>query len=161
MNYEGSAFYDKVTDMEPLLPRESVALQDKAALVWRGSAELKGMLPERTRDAVAEVVMSMNGYYSNLIEGHNTRPIEIEAALKKQFSGGSKERERQMLHSAHMDALREAEKGLTPNTNICSKEYLCNLHYSFFRSLPEEFLTVTDDKGAYKIIPGELTQILR
>jgi Fic family protein len=158
MTLNKSAFFDRVTDMEPLLPRADGALQDKAALVWRGSAELKGILPERTRDAVARIVMSMNGYYSNLIEGHNTRPIEIEAALKKQFHGDNKARERQMLHRAHMEALREAEMGLTPTTNICSKEYLCNLHHSFFKNLPEELLTVTDSKGIHKIVPGELRE---
>ena len=36
--------------------------------------------------ALASLVRSMNCYYSNLIEGHDTHPIDIERALNEDFS---------------------------------------------------------------------------
>ena len=36
---------------------------------------------------LAELVRIMNTYYSNLIEGHDTRPRDIERALAGQFDG--------------------------------------------------------------------------
>ncbi|MDE0540159.1 MAG: hypothetical protein OXH94_15705 [Rhodospirillales bacterium] len=35
----------------------------------------------RVRTALADPVRSMNCYYSNLIEGHDTHPVDIERAL--------------------------------------------------------------------------------
>ena len=157
MSKERSAKFDSVTDMEPLFPSDSVDLQDLAALVWRSAAEIRGLLPEKTRVAVAEVVLSMNGYYSNLIEGHHTRPADIEAALKKQFSENSVERNRQLLHLAHLETLGEAERSLTTTTKICSKEYLSELHRAFFSKLPRDLLVTKDEKGReFETIPGEL-----
>ena len=89
-------------------------LKDKAAEIWRSAAELKGPFPEMTLTEIAGVVRSMNGYYSNLIEGHTTRPIEIEAALKKRFSLDSDERNRQMLHLAHLETLERRKRSSPP-----------------------------------------------
>ena len=41
--------------------------------------------------ALAGLVRSMNCYYSNLIEGHDTHPIDIERALKKDYSADPEE----------------------------------------------------------------------
>lgn len=35
----------------------------------------------------------MNSYYSNLIEGHDTHPIDIEKALNEAFSDNKEKRE--------------------------------------------------------------------
>lgn len=135
----------------------SKTLVEKASLLWRDSATLKGLLPEPSRIAVAEVVRSMNGYYSNLMEGHKTRLIDIEAALTRSFSNVPKERERQLLHYAHLETLRKAEESLTPETRITSAEYLCWLHGEFFKYLPEELLVVrTDDGKAHRVHPGKI-----
>jgi hypothetical protein len=40
------------------------------------------MLPTGTRVSVAALLQQMNSYYSNLIEGHQTHPRDIERALK-------------------------------------------------------------------------------
>jgi hypothetical protein len=36
---------------------------------------------------LAELVRAMNCYYSNLIEGHTTHPVDIERAMKNDYSG--------------------------------------------------------------------------
>ena len=40
-------------------------------------------LHPRTAENLAGIVRIMNTYYSNLIEGHNTRPRDIERALAR------------------------------------------------------------------------------
>lgn len=132
-------------------------LLEKASMLWRDSATLKRGLPQKSRIAVADVVISMNGYYSNLIEGHRTRPADIEAALARNFSNVPKERERQMLHFAHLEALRKAEESLTPETPITSPDYLCWLHGEIFSHLPEDFQSdQSSDKNARRVRPGEI-----
>jgi Fic family protein len=42
----------------------------------------KASLPDAMVEAVGDLVRSMNCYYSNLIEGHNTHPIDIEGLSK-------------------------------------------------------------------------------
>jgi len=44
----------------------------------------------------------MNCYYSNLIEGHNTLPIDIDRALRDDYAGDPKRRNLQLEARAHM-----------------------------------------------------------
>ena len=146
--------------MEPTIPSgNKEELVGVAQSVWRDSAALRGMLPEPSRKAVADVVRSMNGYYSNLIEGHKTRPADIEAALAHSFSKSPKERERQMLHAAHLDTLSLAEEGLSDDTPITSPEYMCWLHKEFFKRLPDGMRVVqTSDGKEYRFEPGAIRE---
>ena len=152
--------FDNPSEMEPLFPAgNKKELGAVAHTVWRGSAVLREMLPEHSRKAVADIVRSMNGYYSNLIEGHKTRPADIEAALARSFSKAPKERDRQMLHAAHLDTLSLAEETLTDDTRITSPEYLCWLHKEFFKRLPDEMRIVKNAEGKeYRIEPGTIRE---
>src|SRR5271156_1499460 len=49
-----------------------------------------------TAAALSDLVRSMNCYYSNLIEGHNTHPVDIEKALKAEFSKEPEKRNLQL-----------------------------------------------------------------
>ena len=44
----------------------------------------------------------MNCYYSNLIEGHDTHPVDIERALKNDYSRDEKKRDLQLEAKAHI-----------------------------------------------------------
>src|SRR5271166_6487048 len=72
--------------MEPLLIGESSkhrgALNDLALELAQKSAGFRRSLPESLLTSLADLVRAMNCYYSNLIEGHDTHPVEIERALK-------------------------------------------------------------------------------
>lgn len=79
--------YDHPSDMEPLLPEEADRLSSSLALALiRGAERLGGSLHPATRKGVADLVRSMNSYYSNLIEGHRTKPADIDAAIRRDFS---------------------------------------------------------------------------
>ena len=54
-------------------------------------------LPEGIVTALAGLVRSVSCYYSNLIEGHDTHPVEITRALNKDNSADLKKRSKAPL----------------------------------------------------------------
>ena len=80
-------FMASTSAMEPMLPedREHRLADIATDLVARASA-LAGRLHPILRDSIGNLVRSMNCYYSNLIEGHATTPVDIERALASDFS---------------------------------------------------------------------------
>ena len=57
-------------------------LTDLAVELAAHSAGFRRSLPEGVLTALAGLVRAMNCYYSNLIEGHDTHPIDIARALR-------------------------------------------------------------------------------
>lgn len=68
--------------MEPLLLSESSrhrkGLSDLAIELVSASAGFRRRLPPGVMAPLADLVRAMNCYYSNLIEGHATHPVDIE-----------------------------------------------------------------------------------
>ena len=127
--------------------------------IIRGAEHLRACLHPITRQSVKDLVRSMNSYYSNLIEGHRTKPRDIEAAIRKDFSSNPAQRSLQIQHVAHMEVQAEMEQRLDSMAagDICSPEFLCWLHEGFYRRLPEEFRQVEDEKGTtHEVHRGEL-----
>jgi hypothetical protein len=56
--------------------------------------------------ALAELVRSMNCYYTNLIEGHVTHPVDIERALQGDYSSDLRKRNLQLEAKAHIGVQR-------------------------------------------------------
>jgi Fic family protein len=148
--------------MEPLLPGGDEGKSSRLALALiRGAERLRASLHPITRGLVADLVRSMNSYYSNLIEGHRTRPRDIEAAIRKDFSTNPAQRSLQLQHIAHMEVQAEMEARLPSMAagDLCSADFLCWLHGEFYRRLPDEFRKHTDEKGkTYEVKPGEIRQ---
>ncbi|MGC2649238.1 MAG: hypothetical protein WA304_00350, partial [Candidatus Cybelea sp.] len=59
---------------------------DLIAEISATSASLTGALHPRAAASLAQLVRIMNAYYSNLIEGHNTRPADSVRALAGEFA---------------------------------------------------------------------------
>jgi hypothetical protein len=73
---------ETVQRIEPArLEEASEAISDALAELVAASAILGSSLHPRTAANLADLVRIMNTYYSNLIEGHDTRPGDIERAL--------------------------------------------------------------------------------
>jgi Fic family protein len=147
--------------MEPLLPATEDVLSSPALALIRGAERLRATLHPITRKSVVDLVRSMNSYYSNLIEGHRTRPRDIEAAIRKDFSANPAQRSLQIQHVAHMEVQAEMESRLPTMTagDICAAAFLCWLHEEFYRRLPEEFRWIEDEKGKrHEVLPGQLRQ---
>ncbi len=61
--------------------------------------------------ALAGLVRAMNCYYSNLIEGHDTHPIDIERALNDEYSADPKKRDLQLEAKAHIAVQQWIDEG--------------------------------------------------
>ena len=144
--------------MEPMLPSDPESeLSDVAfELVARASA-LAGQVPGRVREAIGDLVRSMNCYYSNLIEGHDTHPRDIERALAGDYSQNPRRRELQLAAHAHIDLQRAIDMGEDPTVAPTSTEYLRWLHEGFCSRLPEELLVVENPSTGERVrmTPGE------
>ena len=58
-----------------------VAVSDLVAELSTAAAKPESSLNRRTRASLAQLVCIMNSYYSNLIEGNNTKPKDIARSL--------------------------------------------------------------------------------
>ncbi len=114
--------------IEPLLPglmnRVSI---DLATQLWAESSALNSNLQVPTILGIGDLVRTMNCYYSNLIEGHRTHPIDIERALAQDFSIDPQQRELQLEAKAHIEVQREIDQGNAPES-VVSGEYLKWIH---------------------------------
>ena len=147
-------------EMEPLLPSHpDVALMELALRTAQESSALGSLLSSGTRISVTDLLRQMNSYYSNLIEGHNTNPLDIERALKGSYSTAPAKRALQLESLAHIEVQKLIEQKLASDSgfNIGSVDFLRWIHYEFYTRMPEEFRLVIDQRGRlHKLEPGEL-----
>ncbi len=147
------------TGMEPFLPDEPHHELEDCSYEFASSASaLAGQLNPIVRTAVGDLVRSMNCYYSNLIEGHNTLPRDIESALAKKYSSEPKKRNLQLEAVAHIEVQRKIDTGQDPKSEPVSQDYICWLHREFCSKLPEELLWVENPETGerLRVIPGEI-----
>ena len=97
---------ETVSLMEPMrigeTSRQRPALIDLALELAQKSAGFRRSLPQSMLGSLATLVRAMNCYYSNLIEGHDTHPVDIERALKNDYSKDAKRRDLQLEARAHI-----------------------------------------------------------
>ena len=145
--------------MEPLLPSEGGSeLEDRALDLVAKANRLAGQLHGQVRVAIGDLVRSINCYYSNLIEGHNTHPRDIDRALVDDYHRDPKRRTLQVEARAHIELQRKIDAGQDPPEAPTSETYLRWLHAEFCGHLPEEFLWVENpDTGErVRVEPGVL-----
>jgi Fic family protein len=146
-----------VSSMEPMVPEEASRLLDDDILPLVAEAnQLAGRVHPILRESIGDLVRSMNCYYSNLIEGHDTHPRDIDRALANDFSLEPKKRDLQKEALAHIHVQRLIDTGRDPDAWPASAAYASWLHEEFCSRLPPEMLFVTDDKTGERleIIPG-------
>ncbi len=147
-----------ITAFEPLMPRDGDArLEDLAVTLVARANQLGGQLHANVRASVGDLVRSMNCYYSNLIEGHNTHPRDIDRALSDDYSRDPKRRILQKEARAHIEVQRMIDTGQDPQEFPTTVRYLKWVHYEFCRRLPEELLVVRHPRSGREamVIPGE------
>ncbi|MFG6572201.1 Fic family protein [Sulfitobacter sp. 1A13353] len=146
-------------DVEPLIPEEASKhrplLNDLALELATCSAELSASLPPAIRAPLSDLVRSMNCYYSNLIEGHDTHPIDVERALRKDFSADPKQRDLQIEAVSHIEVQKWIDGGGL-ELHPLDPEALCEIHRRFCDGLPDNLLVQTDAEGnEVRTVPGE------
>ncbi len=150
---------ETVSRMEPLLlgERHRPALTDLALELAQRSAGFRRSLPESLLASLADLVRSMNCYYSNLIEGHDTHPVDIERALKGDYSKDARKRDLQLEAQAHI-AVQQWIDGGGLKGRALTVASIREVHRRFCELLPEDLLWTEDDatKKVIKVVPGEL-----
>ena len=147
--------------MEPLLlgaaAPSRAELSDKAVELAALAAGFRRSLPPEVATALSDLVRSMNCYYSNLIEGHNTHPVDIERAMREDFSADPAKRNLQIEARAHVSVQEWIDRGALRGRAVSAAAQQ-EIHRRFCKLLPEELLVVTDpDTGrAVRVEPGVL-----
>lgn len=149
--------------MEPLLisegSRHRGLLSDLAVDLAARAAGLRRSLPAGVGVALAHLVRAMNCYYSNLIEGHDTHPVDIERALNNDYSTDARKRDLQLEAKAHISVQRWIDGGGLRGRAV-SADGLREVHRRFCELLPEDLLWVEDpdSKERLRVVAGELRQ---
>jgi Fic family protein len=148
--------------MEPLVigdgsPHRGL-LTDLAFDLAQKSAGFRRSLPDRVLTSLADLVRSMNCYYSNLIEGHDTHPIDIERALKNDYSQDARRRDLQIEAKAHIAVQWWIDGGALKDRQALGAAGIIEIHRRFCEALPEDLLSVEDPAThqRLRLQPGQL-----
>jgi Fic family protein len=147
--------------MEPQLigetSRHRGALTDLAVELAQKSAGFRWSLPKSLLASLADLVRAINCYYSNLIEGHDTNPVDIERALKGDYSNDARKRDLQLEAKAHINVQKWIDDGGLKGRALTS-DGIREIHRRFGSLLPDDLLWVEDlaTKKRIRVVPGEL-----
>jgi Fic family protein len=149
------ALYTHPAHMEPLLPSEQKlgALLEQAGDLIRAADRLAGMCQPGALAGLRGLLRAMNSYYSNRIEGQHTLPLEIEQALRNDYSNDADLARRQRLALAHMQTEAQLEQrsigraaGTAPWSaqQVWGVQMVQDIHQDLFARLPEGDRTLED-----------------
>lgn len=149
---------ESVARIEPARLEEAPeAISDIVAELSAAAAKLERGLNPHTAANLADLVRIMNTYYSNLIEGHNTRPRDIVRALAGKFDKDKKRRNLQQEAAAHVRVQREVDRMAAENRlpEPASTDFIRWLHREFYRGAPKEMLRIRGVGHEFLMEPGE------
>ena len=132
------------------------AISDLVAELSATSAKLDNALNPRTAASLAQLVRIMNSYYSNLIEGNNTRPRDIERAIAGRLDANEERRNLQLEAAAHVHVQMEVDR-LHAEQELpepASPEFIRWLHGEFYRDAPSEMLRIKSGGREFMMEPG-------
>jgi Fic family protein len=97
---------------QPLYPEERVLapLLEQAAEFVDECHRLGGQAGRSVMQALQPRLRAMNSYYTNKIEGQQTRPADIERALRRDFDADAALARKQRLAIAHMEVEQQLEQ---------------------------------------------------
>lgn len=138
------------------LEQPSSAIADVVAEIAAASATLGKALHPGTAANLADLVRMMNCYYSNLIEGHDTRPRDIERALSGDMDRNEERRNLQREAVAHIRVQAEIDRRAADGTlaEPASTDFILWLHKEFYRDAPKEMLRIGTAKRSFVMKPG-------
>ena len=154
---------EQPVSMEPLLlaegSRHRPALSDLSIALAATASGFRRSLPAGVMIALADLVRAMNCYYSNLIEGHDTHPIDIERALRNDYSEDKAKRNLQLEARAHIAVQQWIDGGGLRGREAASGA-VCEIHQRFGDLLPDELRWAENpDTGKkIRIKPGKLRE---
>jgi hypothetical protein len=151
---------EAISMMEPMLisdgSKHRQRLNELVFELTSAATTFRVSLPGGMVEALCDLVRSMNCYYSNLIEGHNTLPIEIEQALAEDYSEDQERRDLQYEAKAHIATQRCIDEGGLRG-RCATVAAVLEVHERFESALPENLLWVHNPKTGQRerVIPGQ------
>ena len=148
--------------IEPCLLEEARGeLLDLLTELPAAAGALGGRLHPKTAANLADLVRVMNCYYSNLIEGHSTRPRDIERALVNDLDADEPRRNLQLEARQHIRLQRDIDRrfadGVLPDA--ASADFIRELHREFYRDAPEALLRIEGAGRTVIMRPGEFRSL--
>lgn len=139
------------------LAHPSEAVLNVMADLTAAAASFGAALHPRTSGHLADLVRIMNTYYSNLIEGHDTRPRDIERALAQDFEQDEARRNLQLEAAAHVRVQANIDRMAAEDRlpEPASQAFIRRLHREFYLDAPEPMLRVTGAGGSFLMSPGQ------
>ncbi|RBQ31099.1 cell filamentation protein Fic [Arcobacter sp. FW59] len=134
-------------------------LLNKAELVVIKSAKLTGGHNIHFINAIKDLLRITNSYYSNRIESEGTHPIDIEKAMKKEFSNDEKKKDLQQLSLIHIEIQKylENEALQIDNTKLYSLDTILEVHKKFYSKKELAYaLKIKYENLEVDMIAGEL-----
>jgi Fic family protein len=154
--------HDHPSAMEPMLPDLDGPLADIAIEIYKTSAQAAGLIHPVVFKGLEELLRVVNSYYSNLIEGNATHPVDVIQAMRHTYSQDPAKRVLQQESVAHIEVQRLLERRLRdePSIQVTNAGFLTWLHEAFYQRVPAElrFLShpVTEEK--VEVVPGQLRE---
>ena len=149
--------YEAVSRIEPtMLDGVPPKIADVLTELTSRASKLGAMLHPSTARQLASLVRVMNSYYSNLIEGHVTRPRDIERALSGDFDVDEGRRNLQIEAAAHVRIQAHIDELYAAGTlpDPVSVEFIKSLHEAFYQDAPEAMLLIKGKAHAFMMEPG-------
>lgn len=136
--------------MEPLIlsqqSKDRLGLYEAAFDLTAASTGFRRSIPDSIVPALANVVREMNCYYSNLIEGHQTHPVDIERALRNDYSSEPEKRDLQLEAKAHVLVQQWIDQGGIRGRAL-TQAAISEVHRRFCELLPPAMLTISDPES--------------
>jgi Fic family protein len=150
--------FESVDRIEPArLEEPTSAIADVIAELAAEAATLGRALHPKTAGQLAGLVRLMNCYYSNLIEGHDTRPLDIERALAGDLDQDEARRNLQIEAAAHVRVQarldRMALDGALPPP--ASGDFIRWMHREFYDGASDAMLIIKGKDHEFRMTPGE------
>ena len=144
--------------IEPaLIDEPTSAIADVVADLTAAVSILGKFLHPLTAANLADAVRIMNTYYSNLIEGHNTRPRDIERALSGELDRDEERRNLQIEAAAHVRVQTEIDQMFLEGTlpPATSADFIQWIHREFYLDAAPAMLTLRDKSREIVMTPGQ------
>lgn len=130
---------------------------NKAERIIIESAKLTGNLNIHVINAIKDNLRTINSYYSNKIESEGTLPIDIERAMKNDFSQDDKKKSMQHLSLVHIEVQKYLETTLDISTHAFSLEKILEIHQEFYNKEEMAYaLKIKNGDLEVEMIPGKL-----
>ena len=135
-----------ITPYLPLDPKLALPLKDKAIEVYKSSARLEASVPPGLKSAVTHLLRFVNSYYSNKIEGNNTKPADViraQHANEEELDPAIRDDHKEII--SHLIAQESLALNKPSANEVSSAAFIQWIHELFFKDLSEQARTLTLD----------------